>query len=87
MPCDCGGVAESNNDVNMDESAVTVLESAGLTMVCASIDGVTEIERGFTGNFQIIADEDVTSETQNFYDNYNPALLLLHCISLLCIVS
>ena len=66
MPCNCG-VAESDNDVNMDESVLTVLESAGLAMVCASIDGVTEIERGFTGNFRIIADEDITSETQKFY--------------------
>ena len=67
MPCHCGIVAESDNEVNMDESAVTVLESAELAMVCASIDGVTEIERGFTGNFEIIADDDFTSETQNIY--------------------
>ena len=48
--------------MNMDESADMVLESAGMTMVCASIEGVTEIERGFTGNFQFVTDEDLISK-------------------------
>ena len=49
----------------MDKSEVDLLESNGTAMVCASIEGVTQIERGFTGNFQFITDEDLTGEAQN----------------------
>ena len=58
-------LAESDNNVNLDESEVMVLESAEAAMVCASIDGVTEIERGFTGNFEFISDDEFAGNAQN----------------------
>ena len=54
--------SESDNNVNMVENGTVVLESDGTVMVCARIEGVSEIERGFNGNFQFIRDEDLTGE-------------------------
>ena len=57
--------SESDNNVNMVENGTVVLESDGIVMVCARIEGVSEIERGFDGNFQFIRDEDLTGEAKH----------------------
>lgn len=53
--------------MNMDMDTMIVLESDGTISVCASIEGVTEIERGFDGNFQFITDEDLTGKENHIH--------------------
>ena len=47
---------ESDNEVNMVDAAIIASEPSELVTVCAQIEGVTEIERGFTGQFVLMDD-------------------------------
>lgn len=52
--CQCSiPSAEADNEVNMVQSIIDVSEEAGQLMVCAEIVDVTEIERGFNGQFEV----------------------------------
>ena len=39
-----------------------VSEAEQVTVVCARVEGVSEIERGFSGNFEIIADDELAGK-------------------------
>ena len=51
--CSCIS-AEADNEVVMVDTDVDVFEEMGLLSVCAEIVDVTEIEMGFTGQFEVM---------------------------------
>lgn len=53
---------ESDNNVNMVLSEQDVSEAEQVAVVCARVEGVSEIERGFSGNFEIIADDELAGK-------------------------
>ena len=57
---------ESDNNVNMVLSEQDVSEAVQMAAVCARIEGVSAIERGFTGNFEIIEDDELAGKIHSY---------------------